>query len=282
MTKFKIIFLTCFIMITSIPIMTFFVSPSFNDNNSYVLVDKSAVKESKITTATVSMQSVHEVVSEFHNETKVQSSEILTFPKVIITDETVEREQPVLTDAVNIESLPVYDANGEIVRYLDVRIYDVNGDNFNEPDRVSYLTDVAKIIDTKDLLGIPREAMLAMSYTEGGAGKTGVYVSTNNMFGITASGGWEGMIFARSDKRVYASYDDAVSAGASGFFRVYEDMESSVSDYINLITLSPGYSSFLNTDASTFLHGILSLGYGEEGMGKVWLSLINEQNLTKY
>lgn len=109
-------------------------------------------------------------------------------------------------------------------------------------------------------------AALAQAYTEGGAGKQGIYTQTNNCFGIMAGPKWNGRVYKTKDGRC---------------FRSYRTMEESVLDYILLIQNQ--YTGALQTTSpEDYLNYLLSRNYGESWMLKQWCSIIYAFNLKQY
>ena len=165
---------------------------------------------------------------------------------------------------------------------LDVRIYNDKSEGYNFEDGCTYLNDIYAILKEKAPEGMHISAAMAMSYTEGGAGKKGLYRSTNNCFGIRATPSWGGYVYARSNGKVYKDYETAKRYGASDFFRAYESMEDSVLDYINLMK-SKSYIGALSTKTpKAYLQYVLSKGYGESSLLSMWLGVIEHYDLTQY
>ena len=169
---------------------------------------------------------------------------------------------------------------------ITVHIYDAAEPGFNRADATAYLADIYAAIlaspyasDALAHLQLP--AILAQAYTEGGAGKRGVYRSTNNCFGVRAGPAHKGPVYARDRARVYASYTAARAAGATDLFRAYASIQESVDDYISLILTSPLYKKAL--DAPTpkkYLQRLTSAGYGDPDMVSTWVYIIKLYNLT--
>ena len=118
--------------------------------------------------------------------------------------------------------------------------------------------------------------------TEGGAGKSGIYTRTNNCFGIMAGPSWEGYVYSRSHGMVFKDYSTAKRYGASGLFRVYNNIEESVADYVNLIQNGKYASALTTSNPSSYLLVLLANGYGESHMINTWTQVINKFNLTQY
>lgn len=187
-------------------------------------------------------------------------------PEIIASDNTVETKV----------ELP------DIIDDLDIKLYNINEEGFNKKDGRLYLADIANLLDKYAPDGMLKSVACAMSYTEGGAGKTGVYAKSNNCFGIMATDAWEGLVYSRSTGDVYKDYATAKKYGADDIFRAYTSMEESVKDYVDLIT-GDYYKDVLNiTDHYSYVSYIIDKGYGEERMIDTWLSVIHMYNLKKY
>lgn len=118
-------------------------------------------------------------------------------------------------------------------------------------------------------------AVLAQAYTEGGAGRYGIYARTNNCFGVTAGNSWAGRVFYGPTGQYYGNVAAARRAGAGAMlFRVYDNIENSVIDYVRLIENS-GYRGALDAASpEEYLSYLLKRGYGEYQMLYTWRSLI--------
>lgn len=157
---------------------------------------------------------------------------------------------------------------------IEVRIYDQNDEDYNKADGMLFFKDLMRICKFIDYEGIPLEAMLAQAYTEGGAGKKGVYTMSNNLFGIRAGANWRGYVYARNLRKTFVNYETAIAAGGKDLFRAYSNMAQSVQDYVNLIRNSELYKGALGKSAKKYLKYITKRGYGDESMVSVWLNVI--------
>ena len=86
--------------------------------------------------------------------------------------------------------------------------------------------------------------------------------STNNLFGVKATGGWDGA-------SVQATTTEVSAAGSSSTvapFRSYEDATQSFQDYVALLRNNPRYTAALNTgtDARAFATGLQRGGYATD------------------
>ena len=169
----------------------------------------------------------------------------------------------------------------DIITNLDVKLYDQYHPNYIE-DAWIYFNDIHSYLLKYSPDGMWISAVMAQAYTEGGAGKSGIYTRTNNCFGIMAGPSWEGYVYARSHGLVFKDYSTAKKYGAYGLFRAYENVEASVKDYVSLIQ-DGRYSHALNTTSPyAYLSALLTNGYGESHMINTWTQVINKFNLTQY
>lgn len=169
----------------------------------------------------------------------------------------------------------------DIITNLNIKLY-----NQNDPDYIAdaeiYFKDIYYYLFKYAPSGMWISAAMAQAYTEGGAGKFGIYTRTNNCFGIMAGYSWDGYVYARSHGVVFKDYSTAKRYGAYGLFRAYESVEDSVRDYITLIQ-NKRYSSALNAQSSYYyLSILLANGYGENHMIDTWMQIIDKFNLTQY
>lgn len=165
---------------------------------------------------------------------------------------------------------------------VDVKLYNEYSENFNPEDGMKYLNDIKFYLEKYAPDGMYLSAASAMSYTEGGSGKKGVYRTTNNCFGIRATPQWDGYVFARSTCKVYKDYATAMKYGASDLFRAYDSMEDSVKDYVALIS-GDYYCGALQTESpKEYLRYILNKGYGEDHLLGMWLGVIDIYDLYEF
>lgn len=170
----------------------------------------------------------------------------------------------------------------DIVSDISVRLYNDFSIGLNSVDGEAYIRDIASLLTKHAPVGLRISAGCAMAYTEGGAGKYGIYVKTNNCFGIMATPGWDGWVYSRTTGLVYRNFTIATRYGAKGLFRAYPTIEESVVDYINLI-MGEHYNAVLTMDNDAdYFNYVLHQGYGETHMVYTWLSLVNMYDLTQY
>lgn len=165
---------------------------------------------------------------------------------------------------------------------LEVKLYNEHKKDYNLIDGRKYIEDIISYLKLYAPEGMFYSAASAMAYTEGGAGKKGVYTATNNCFGIRAYSSWGGYVYARSTGKVYKDYETAKKYGASDFFRAYDSMEDSVKDYIKLISGNYYCAALEAETPSDYLAYVLSKGYGEAELHSMWLGVINIYDLTQY
>lgn len=203
-----------------------------------------------------------------------------------MTSEISEETNDIELKGVEEEMVLVW-GNGhcELVRFADtnmlikVRIYDKNEGGFNQRDGKLFLQDLIDLCEELDIGGVPLEAMLAQAYTEGGAGKQGVYKKSNNLFGIRAGRSWYGYVYARDLKQTFSSFESAFAAGGRDLFRAYDDMTDSIKDYLHLIHTSALYRGALGKSPKRYLKHLVEHGYGDPAMVDVWLNIIKIYHL---
>lgn len=178
-------------------------------------------------------------------------------------------------------TIDVVDANGEHVIYINVHMYNVHSKDFNMQDGRLFFSDLALLISRTNHEGINIAAMLAQAYTEGGAGKKGVYTRSNNLFGLRAGPTWDGLVYARDLGITFVDYASAKARGAKDLFRAYYCMNDSIDDYIELIQTSDNYKKALGKDAKSYLKYLTKHGYGSTSMVKTWMSVIKLYNLKE-
>jgi flagellar protein FlgJ len=87
--------------------------------------------------------------------------------------------------------------------------------------------------------------------------------SSNNLFGVKASGSWSGASVEAATREVAA---DGSSSSAVAPFRAYSDTSESFQDYVALLRNSPRYAAALNTgsNAQAFAAGLQHGGYATD------------------
>lgn len=156
--------------------------------------------------------------------------------------------------------------------------------SISRADAIFFFADILDALSASPLDAslLPISAILAQAYTEGGAGRYGVYRATNNLFGIRAGPAWHGPVYSRTTKKTYASYSLATSCAATNLFRAYPSIAASLDDYITLITTSPLYKKALSATSTPkkYLQRLTSAGYGDPAMVSTWMQVIKLYGLT--
>lgn len=165
---------------------------------------------------------------------------------------------------------------------VNVKLYNNYKEGFNLVDGREYLEDIVTLLNKHAPDNMLISAAAAMSYTEGGSGKAGVYTYTNNCFGIRAYSGWEGYVFSRTTGKVYKDYETAKAYGADDLFRAYDTMEESVQDYIRLISGSYYCKALDAKTPAEYFEYVLYKGYGEPELYEMWLGVVNLYDLEDW
>ena len=136
---------------------------------------------------------------------------------------------------------------------------------FEQPkDFVSALTENAKRVQNK--LNVPFEVIIAQAALETGWGqkiiKTDSGQSSNNLFNIKADSRWSG----EKTHKETLEFENGTMVKKREPFRVYESIEQSVNDYINLLANSDRYQDALNKSENVehFLQGLQQAGYATD------------------
>jgi flagellar protein FlgJ len=114
--------------------------------------------------------------------------------------------------------------------------------------------------------GIPSEFMLAQAAHETGWGRREIRnadgSSAHNLFGIKATGDWQGRVAVATTTEVI----DGVAHKVQARFRAYDSPEASFKDYARLITTSPRYGDVVEAggDARGFAQGLQRAGYATD------------------
>ena len=245
------------------------------------LSEKQPNSATSVATETLSNSTVEVTVSEEAEEsvdtsTESDTIEISSEPEEVIPPTSEAPDDEVSEESVEEIIIP------DIITTLEVKLYNDTSAGFNSIDGRAYLEDIVMYLRMYAPDNMLISAAAAMSYTEGGAGKMGVYTRTNNCFGIRAYASWDGYVYARSTGLVYKDYQTAIKYGASDFFRAYDSMEESVADYVRLM---PGdyYCEVLNAvTPDEYFAYVLSKGYGEKELHSMWMYVVHLYNLSDY
>lgn len=252
-----------------------------NDTSTESSTPTTETSNSPSTTPSVPEESIPETSTP--EESKPEESE----PEEFLPETSIPGIiPPAMSPGRPLPDLPpkpaIPESQPDIITDIQVKFYNDHQEGFNPVDGRQYLEDIATLLQKHAPEGLRISCGCAMSYTEGGSGKKGVYSRTNNCFGIRATPGWEGWVFARSTQTVYKDYATAVSYGASDFFRAYPTMEDSVIDYIRHMT-NNRYNAVLTMDNNKdYLNHIVDQGYGEKHLAADWLWLIDYYDLDQY
>lgn len=121
-------------------------------------------------------------------------------------------------------------------------------------------------VDAAAELGVDPAVLVAQSALETGWGKKVIKTddgsSSFNLFGIKASGDWQG----RSAAVNTVEYRDGVAAMERAAFRAYDSLAGAFRDYVEFLKDSPRYQPALDAagDGRGFLSGLQSAGYATD------------------
>jgi flagellar protein FlgJ len=121
-------------------------------------------------------------------------------------------------------------------------------------------------VDAAQELGLDPVVLVAQSALETGWGKqlipTASGNSSFNLFGIKASGNWEGESAAVNS----LEFRDGVAVKESSSFRVYESLGASFADYVAFLKNNPRYQQALEKvgDSQQFLTELQDAGYATD------------------
>ena len=115
-------------------------------------------------------------------------------------------------------------------------------------------------------LGVDPRVLVAQAALETGWGqhviRDGNGMSSNNLFGIKATGGWKGQRLSIPT----LEYSNGVASRQRENFRVYDDLAAGFSDYVKLISGSERYSEAVKkaADPEAYLDAIQDAGYATD------------------
>jgi flagellar protein FlgJ len=121
-------------------------------------------------------------------------------------------------------------------------------------------------VDAAEQLGLDPVVLVAQSALETGWGKqlipTNSGNSSFNLFGIKASGNWEGESAAVNS----LEFRDGVAVKENSSFRVYESLGASFEDYVAFLKSNPRYQQALEKvgDSQQFLTELQDAGYATD------------------
>lgn len=122
--------------------------------------------------------------------------------------------------------------------------------------------------ETGARLGVAPEIVAAHAALESGWGqrplRQGTGADTNNLFGIKASGKWQGDVASNVTTEYEAGSGTALKKTER--FRSYPDQASAFRDYAQVLLDNPRYRAALNTgdDAGAFARGLARGGYATD------------------
>jgi flagellar protein FlgJ len=115
-------------------------------------------------------------------------------------------------------------------------------------------------------LGVDPRVLVAQAALETGWGqhviRDGGGMSSNNLFGIKATGNWKGQHLSIPT----LEYNDGVAQRHRENFRVYDDLAEGFSDYVKLISGSKRYTDAMNQvgDPDAYLDALQEAGYATD------------------
>lgn len=115
-------------------------------------------------------------------------------------------------------------------------------------------------------LGVDPRVLVAQAALETGWGqhviRDGGGMSSNNLFGIKATGNWKGQHLSIPT----LEYTDGVAQRHRENFRVYDDLAEGFADYVKLISGSKRYTEAVNkaADPDAFLDALQEAGYATD------------------
>lgn len=122
--------------------------------------------------------------------------------------------------------------------------------------------------------------VIAQAILETGWGNSEIMLKANAIFGIKADVNWRGKVYSAVTKEVY----NKVPTQIVGYFRAYDNIRDSISDYFNLITKSPYYRKACVTESPReCITEIKNGGYATDPLyiDKV-MTIIEENDLYKF
>jgi flagellar protein FlgJ len=120
--------------------------------------------------------------------------------------------------------------------------------------------------ETGQRLGVSPDIVAAHAALESGWGQRPVRTAhggdSNNLFGIKASGQWQGDVAASTT----TEYEHGAAVKRVERFRSYPDQAAAFRDYADLLTDNPRYQAALNagSDARAFARGLAAGGYATD------------------
>ncbi len=131
-----------------------------------------------------------------------------------------------------------------------------------------------------DATGVPAQFILGQAALESGWGKRDIKAadgtSSNNLFGIKATGGWKGPTVSA----VTTEYVGGVARKVTEKFRAYATHAEGFADYARLIGNNPRYAATLKSgDANQFAQSLQQAGYATDPAYAKKLAAVIQQTL---
>ena len=135
------------------------------------------------------------------------------------------------------------------------------------PEQAAFVRQLAPFAQrAAERLGIAPEALIAHAALETGWGRHVPAAATGgssfNLFGIKASGAWNGPSVAAQT----VEYDAGIPATVEQPFRAYASLEQALNDYVNVLQGSARFKSAIGTgrDTGAFANGLARGGYATD------------------
>jgi flagellar protein FlgJ len=134
------------------------------------------------------------------------------------------------------------------------------------PEQAAFVRQLAPYAErAAQRLGVTPDALIAHAALETGWGRhvpAGEAGSSNNLFGIKATGRWNGSAVTSST----VEYSGGVASTLPQPFRAYPSLEQGINDYVNLLSTSPRFRAALGTgnDVHAFANGLARGGYATD------------------
>lgn len=115
------------------------------------------------------------------------------------------------------------------------------------------------------VLGVSPDSLIAQAALETGWGQhvpASQGLTSNNLFGVKAVGGWTGASVSAQT----TEYSGGTAATQSQSFRAYSSLQQGINDYVTLLRRGPGYHAALGTgeDVGAFAAGLQRGGYATD------------------
>jgi flagellar protein FlgJ len=134
-------------------------------------------------------------------------------------------------------------------------------------DRISFVKSIEPYAtQAARQLGVAPDTLIAHAALETGWGQhvpvASTGASSNNLFGIKATGGWS----ADSVNSLTTEVVNGQAARVPQSFRAYSSVQQGVNDYVTLLQRNPRYAQVLGTGAniSAFANGLARAGYATD------------------